>query len=164
MSHEALDPHVGEHLSAADVNYVLRSHSDAGRPIASPADFAKALGIAPDRIAKTVLLKTRPHGTFVRVTCSTQRPITLHILAEHLGVSRLSVASVDELRDRLGQPPMGVSPFAATDVPVIVDAALLDETTVLVGGGTVGVEVELSPRCLVHATSATVLAVTAVRA
>lgn len=68
----------------------------------------------------------------------------------------MEVASPEALNSSLGYPRNGVSPLGApADIPVLLDEAVLNYPTVLVGGGATGIEIELSPKDLVQMTSAT---------
>jgi len=143
-------------LSAGEVEYVVRDHDDLPASIESPGDFALALGIPQSQITKTLFLTEKSAGPRrVLLCCSSDSRVDFKAASVALGYGRLEVASPEALREVLGYPRNGVSPLGApADVPVLLDEAVLRYSTVLVGGGATGVEVELSPKDLIQMTSA----------
>lgn len=123
--------------------------------------LASLLGYPVDRIAKTLLLKSRnpspsePVRFFVG-TLSVNARIDLVRFASALKFSPLSLASFGELASLLDYPPLGVSPLGVPGLPVFLDRGLLQFETVLVGAGIAGVEVEIAPRHLIDLSAATV--------
>jgi Cys-tRNA(Pro)/Cys-tRNA(Cys) deacylase len=77
--------------------------------------------------------------------------------ATQIGAVRLRMAKTDELADKLDYPPKGVSPIGTDLEWVLVDRSLLKERTVLVGGGAVGVEIEIAIKDLMLITHARTL-------
>lgn len=155
-----MHPHVLAALTAAKVDFRERRHADYPVVITSPADFAAALGYSVERISKTLFLRASDQQNFGAVTCSVARKLDLPALATHFGWRRARVASRDELLDATGYPPTGVSPLGLAAIPVVLDTELFEFPTVLVGGGQVGVEIELAPAALQRATNAVVLPIT----
>ena len=81
-------------------------------------------------------------------------------LRTHLGVRRLTLPDADEARAATGYERYTITPFgAARSWPVIVDAPVMDEPVVSVGGGGFGINVHLTPSDLVAALEATVVEV-----
>ena len=154
------EPHeqVVRALEAAGVPFVVRRHADHAAEIRAPADFAAALGYAPERIAKALLVRCRgPGDVFALVVVPAPARVDLAAVAGWMGCPRVELAGKQELAERLGYPPTGVSPLGARGVPVLMDRGLLEFPTVLVGGGAVGVEIELAPRHLREAAEAEVM-------
>ena len=82
-------------------------------------------------------------------------------LRDHLGVRRLTLPDAEEARDATGYERYTITPFGSSrSWPVIVDAAVLEEPIVSVGGGAFGVNIHLRPADLVTALDATVVDVT----
>jgi Cys-tRNA(Pro)/Cys-tRNA(Cys) deacylase len=144
-------------LAGAGVQYQERRHSDVSVVIDSPQDFAAALGFEIGRIAKTLLLCTPAKDHFCLAVLSCNKRLNMKLVAALEGVNRLHVASKDMLAEVLSYPPTGVSPFGAATIPVLMDEELMRYDTVLVGGGEVGVEIEISPRDVKLITNAKVL-------
>ncbi|HEX2204054.1 MAG TPA: YbaK/EbsC family protein [Longimicrobium sp.] len=151
-------PEVVRALEAAGVPFTLRRHAGVPGPVRSPADFAAALGYAPERIAKTLLVRCAGGGALALVVAPAPARVDLKAAAARLGCARVELAPRELLAERLGYPPTGVSPFGARGLPVLVDASLLEHPTVVVGGGAAAVEVEVAPGDLVAATGAEALA------
>lgn len=150
-----LHPAVSSHLERQKLSFTERRHADYKVPIKSPDDFARALGYPIERITKSLFL-TANSGARAIALCSINKKVQFGVIAKALDSSRLQIASKDELKDILGYPPTGVSPFGVP-CPIFVDSGIMSFETILVGGGEVGVEIELPPDRLVQATSAQIL-------
>lgn len=143
-------------LEAHGVQGRVVRHRDLGRPIGNPRDFAAAVGVGLERIAKALFLRSREHRYLVLLAPVAGR-LSLKVLAAELGFSRLELADVEELAAYLDYSPGGVSPIGVDeDIPVYIDSALMEEPTVFVAAGEVGVEVELAPGDLRRITRAEV--------
>lgn len=149
--------HVTDALAHAGVPYRPRRHADVPGPIRTPADFAAALGYPVARITKTLFLRDAGTSAYALVTCPVPAKLDLAAVTRHLGWRRPQLAAREELLARTDYPPTGVSPLGVPGVPVLLDASLFAFETVLVGGGAVGVEVELAPTDLQRTTDAAVL-------
>lgn len=137
---------INDILAEAGVRYQERRHSEVSVAIRSPQDFAEALGFETGRIAKTLLLCTPGNDQLCLAVLSCDRRLDMKLVASILGVNRLQVASKSMLDEALGYPPTGVSPFGAGMHQVVMDESLMRFDTILVGGGEVGVEIEISPK------------------
>src|SRR5262249_40384380 len=135
---------------------IERQHADCPQPIHTAAEFADALGDAPWRIAKTLLLRGETPPQYALAVAPAPDRLDLAALAPMLGWRRAQLASVQERDALTGYPPTGVTPIGVTGIPVLLAQALFAFQTVLVGGGAVGVEVELVPAALLRLTSAMV--------
>lgn len=154
-------PHVNvlRSVDESGVNYTIHDHASFDTPIKSPQDFAGALGYPLRRITKTVFLRSKSaEERFAAVVCGMDRKLDFTAISEALQPpARMEVARAEELDRIASYPAHGVSPLGLpAGVDVLVDEALLGEETILVGGGTVGVELELSPADLVWTASARV--------
>ncbi len=152
-----LHPHVVETLQEAGVSFRIWSHRHLPVAVGSPSEFAAAIGYDPLRIAKTVLLRSRTDDLYMLAVCSASKRLDLRELSAAVGSGRLEVATTDELDRVLGFPPRGVSPLGAGGLIVAIDEALMDQPTVLVGAGAVGVEIEIDPKDLAILAQARVL-------
>ena len=138
-------------------------HAALGKPIRSAADFAHAIGVDLGRIAKTVVVGRRgwpperrmaePVGAYAAVCLPSSRKIKLSAVAQTFGWLACELATTAEL-EKLGVSPGGVSPLGLGQIPLIVDESLFSHSTMLVGGGAIGVDIELDPRDLVRVTNA----------
>jgi Cys-tRNA(Pro)/Cys-tRNA(Cys) deacylase len=159
-----LHPRVTKILATSDVTYKVHRHADYPQPITNPQDFADALGYPLERITKTVFLRSQDAALQLLAVCPIGRKLDLKGLALTMGCKRLEMAGRAELDATLGYPPNGVSPIGAGDLPVVLDAGLLEGEgafpTILIGAGEAGVEIEIAPTALQQLTKATVQKIT----
>lgn len=149
---------VQKHLDATEVPHQIRPHMNAGRKIRSPNDFAESLGYELGRVTKSVFCRSHTGSTYAVLVAPMDRRIKFKDAADILGCGRLELANADDLLNVTGYPKHGVSPFGlGPNVAVVVDRGLLGYMTVLVGGGAVGVEIEVDPSHLTQATNAIVI-------
>ena len=134
---------------------------------------AAALGVAPERIVKTLLFLVAQPGQpdapprpVVVISCGESR-VEKGPLARHFGVGkkRVKLASPEVVLAKLGYPVGGVPPFGhRTRLPVILDQAVValaerEGGLVYAGGGDDRTMLELTVDELVRVTEPTVLAV-----
>ncbi|WP_187774231.1 aminoacyl-tRNA deacylase [Lolliginicoccus suaedae] len=148
---------IREVLDRGDLDVTVHEHASLPGPIRSPQDFADALGYSLDRITKSVFLRARNGASHAVAVCAMGRKLDMGRVAGLVGTGRMELAGAEELARVLDYPRHGVSPLGVpSPVMVLVDAGLLDQPTILVGGGAAGVEVEIAPRDLVAAAGAVV--------
>ena len=140
---------------------VIHDHSSFDPPVLSPNDVSKALGIPLGRITKSLLLQQQSGSRFVLAVCPIDRRIDMASLSRYVGVGRLEVAGEEDVSKKCGYQRLGVSPLGLPrDVVVVIDTSLMAYPTVVVGGGNVGIEVELSPWDLADACNAQIVEIT----
>jgi Ala-tRNA(Pro) deacylase len=104
----------------------------------SAAAEAKALGLAPADVAKTLILTT-PIG-HVRAVLPASERIDMHKLREVLGVpgKKLQLATEEELARDYPEFDLGaVPPFGGgRDEPVVIDSRVMERETVVLEAGT----------------------------
>ncbi|HEY6051192.1 MAG TPA: YbaK/EbsC family protein [Thermoanaerobaculia bacterium] len=118
---------------------------------ADTAAFYERYGIPARESANTILVASRqePRKWAACLVLSHCRLDVNHAVSRLLGVKRLSFASADETREKTGMMIGGVSLFGLPDdVPVFVDARVLEAPRVVVGGGSRSWKVRLDPRDL----------------
>lgn len=143
-----LHPRVEQALIENEVEYTVHRHADLPTEIRSPNDFAQALGYDIARITKTLFLRSQDGSRYAALVCSMDRRVDFKAVARIVG-ARMEVASRDDLAARVGYPHNGVSPLGLdSDIQVLLDEGLRAQPTVLLGGGEVGVEVEVAPEDL----------------
>ncbi len=166
-------------LGPADLQRFLDEAGIQGRLLQEIGDTptvpaaAAALGVAPERIIKTLLFLVAQPGRpdapprpVVVISCGESR-VEKGPLARHFGVGkkRIKLASPEAVLAWLGYPVGGVPPFGhRVRLPVILDQAVLDLTRaedgrVYAGGGDDRTMLELTVGELVRVTEPTVLAV-----
>jgi prolyl-tRNA editing enzyme YbaK/EbsC (Cys-tRNA(Pro) deacylase) len=64
-----------------------------------------------------------------------------------MGIKKLSFATADQTKEVTGMEIGGVTPFGLPkDLPIYVDAAVMDQTEVVVGGGNRSSKIILDPQ------------------
>jgi prolyl-tRNA editing enzyme YbaK/EbsC (Cys-tRNA(Pro) deacylase) len=115
---------------------------------ADTAAFCERYGIPATESANTILVASRqePKRWAACLVLSHCRLDVNHAVARLLGVKRLSFASAEETRERTGMMIGGVSIFGLPqDLPVYVDARVMDVPRIVVGGGSRSWKVRLDP-------------------
>jgi len=140
-------------LDQAGVDHDVLEHAHTERA----ADEASALGIAPEEVAKTLVLVT-PSGNLRAVLAASER-IDLHKVAGVLGVAgkKVHLASEDDLARDYSEFELGaVPPFGGREDQVIVDERLAGRDSVVLEAGTHEQSVRLKAADLVRLTRAQV--------
>lgn len=119
----------------------------------SVEEAAGKLGVGVDALIKTLVVR-RSESDYVLVCLPGSRSIDWAKLRSVLGERRLSLPDADEALAATGYVRGTITPFGSSgDWPVIVEATLLGEPTVAIGGGARGVSILLTPNALVAAVS-----------
>lgn len=138
---------VREALDALGVSYEAMPCDPA---FADTAAFCARYGIPPEESANTILVASRqePKRWAACLVLSHCRLDVNHAVRARLGVKRLSFASEEETRERTGMMIGGVAPFGLpADIPLYVDARVLETPRIVVGGGSRSWKVRLSSSC-----------------
>ena len=118
-------------------------------------EAAAALGIAPDRVFKTLVAEL--DGRLVAAVVPVGRELDLKRLAATLGGRRAVLAAPAAAERASGSVVGGISPLAMRRaLPTVVDASAVKHRTVFVSAGKRGLQVELAAKDLVRLTGATV--------
>jgi Cys-tRNA(Pro) deacylase len=126
----------------------------------SAEQAAEFQGIPLRALLRTIVVR-RGEDDYLFVLVPAGRRFDWPKLRAHLGVSRMSLPDADEARAVTGYVRYTITPFGSTRAwPVIVDAAVMEEPVVSVGGGIRGVNLHFAPPDLVAALSADVVDVT----
>lgn len=148
-------------LDRAGVRYTLHPYRHDPRAASFGLEAAEALGVAPDRVLKTLVASLDP-GSGRRaemvlgiVTVSAQ--LDLKALARALGGSRAVMAEVAAAERATGYVVGGISPIGQRRRHrTVVDSSALDHDTVLVSAGRRGLDLAIDPADLVAVTEALV--------
>ncbi|KQR52800.1 cys-tRNA(Pro)/cys-tRNA(Cys) deacylase [Leifsonia sp. Leaf336] len=141
-------------LAAAGIPFTLHPYEHDLAAASYGLEAAKALGVEPERVFKTLLADTEL-GIVVAVV-----PVTglldLKALASAVGAKRATMADPAVAERRTGYVVGGISPIGqkTRHVTVVDETAQLFDT-VFVSGGRRGLDVELTPADLLTATGAT---------
>jgi Cys-tRNA(Pro)/Cys-tRNA(Cys) deacylase len=139
-------------------------HADLGSAIHTGHDFARAMGCAPNQVAKTLLLRdnapTGPGASskkrYAVFALAQSDRLDLNAVRATLKTGEAQLASRNEIQQVLGTVPSAVSPFMTGSIPVYVDEKLLCLHIIFVNGGVPGVDIEIAPADLVEVTRAQV--------
>jgi prolyl-tRNA editing enzyme YbaK/EbsC (Cys-tRNA(Pro) deacylase) len=115
---------------------------------ADTAAFCEKYGIPPDRSANTILVATRkePKRFALCIVLATTRLDVNHTVRKLLGGAKASFASADDTVRVTGMMLGGVTPFhLPEDLPVYVDARVMEVDYVVVGGGGRSSKIKISP-------------------
>jgi Ala-tRNA(Pro) deacylase len=141
-------------LDDAGVDYELLEHAHTESALAE----AEALGVSPDDVAKTLVIKTA--DGYVRAVLPASARLDLGKLSEIQGGGRHAVhlATEDDLNRDYPEFALGAVPpvGGARRDPVLVDPKLTERESVVIEAGTHEQSLRLAPNDLVQVAGATV--------
>ncbi|RLV49633.1 hypothetical protein D9V37_06855 [Nocardioides mangrovicus] len=141
-------------LEASGIAYEITRHG----PVGSHAEAARARGVTPDRIVKTLVVR-RAEDDYVLVLVPGDRQISWPKLRTLLGVSRLSMPDAAVAQEATGYERGTITPFSATHAwPVVADERVTG--TISIGAGAHGVGATLEAADAIVALAAGVADVT----
>ncbi|MCZ0734556.1 Cys-tRNA(Pro) deacylase [Phreatobacter sp. AB_2022a] len=106
---------------------------------------ADALGEDPCRVLKTLMVEV--DGKPVCVVLASDREVAMKKLAAAVGGKAASMMKPADAERLTGYHVGGISPFGQKRaVPVVIDAAALEETAVYLNGGQRGLQIRLDPK------------------
>lgn len=106
--------------------------------LADTAAFCDHYGFALDQAANTILVASKKVDPPRRAACVVLATTRLDVnkkVSELLGAKRLSFADEETTREVTGMMLGGVTPFGISELPVYVDAAVMEQEQVVLGGG-----------------------------
>jgi Cys-tRNA(Pro)/Cys-tRNA(Cys) deacylase len=114
---------------------------------------AQALGIAPERLLKTLMAKAG--GAVVCVLVPSDKEVSLKRLAAAAGAKDAAMLPPAEAERLTGYHVGGISPLGQKKrAASFIERASLSHPTILVNGGRRGLQIEIAPSDLVTALSA----------
>ena len=141
-------------LDRAGVAHTTHGYDFEAAPGRIGLAAAKALGVAPERLLKTlaVVLDT---GELVVAILPADRELDLKALAKAAGSKRAAMADLAQAERATGYVKGGISPFGQKRRHrTFLDADAAKHATILVNAGRRGLQVELKPGDLVHSLDA----------
>lgn len=142
-------------LADAGVAHMLRTYRHDSRFESYGMEAAQLLGVAPERVFKTLLVDV--DGSLVVAMVPVDCQLDLKALAATVGGKRAELAEVGRAERATGYVAGGISPLGQrNDHPKVLDESALDHHTILISGGHRGLDVELSPDDLITLASARV--------
>jgi prolyl-tRNA editing enzyme YbaK/EbsC (Cys-tRNA(Pro) deacylase) len=106
--------------------------------LADTAEFCAAYGYAPEQSANAIVVvgKSDPRTYAVCLVLAPTRLDVNRVVRRRLGARKASFASADETRELTGMELGGVTPYGLPgDLPLWIDARIMDVPEVIVGGG-----------------------------
>lgn len=132
-------------IAAAGIAHRLVVTERAG----SAGEAAALQGIPLGGLLRTIVVR-RGDDDYLFVLVPAGRRFDWPKLRAHLGVRRMTLPDAEEARAVTGYERYTITPFGSTSAwPVVVDATVMEQPVVSVGGGAFGVNLHLSPTDLV---------------
>ena len=119
--------------------------------LADTAQFCAAYGFELEDSANTIVVagKSEPRRYAACIVLAPHRLDVNRAVKARLGTRKASFAGADETRALTGMEIGGVTPFGLpVDLPVWVDAAVMDRSQIVLGGGSRSWKVIAEPRIL----------------
>jgi Cys-tRNA(Pro)/Cys-tRNA(Cys) deacylase len=145
-------------LTKAKIPFTLHPYEHDPRVEAYGDEAAAALGIEPRRIFKTLVAMI--DGTLVCAVVPVAGRLDVKALAAAVGGKRGGMADPAAAARATGYVVGGISPIGQrTTLPVVIDDSVSDFETMFVSAGKRGLQVELRPADLIHATNGRLAAI-----
>jgi Cys-tRNA(Pro)/Cys-tRNA(Cys) deacylase len=142
-------------LAREKVPFTLHPYDHDPRAEAFGDEAAAALGVAPDRIFKTLIATV--DGKLACAVVPVAGKLDLKAMGAALGAKRAEMAEPAAAARATGYVVGGISPLGQRSrIPVVVDASADRFDTIYVSAGKRGLQVELAPADLVRLTNAVV--------
>jgi Cys-tRNA(Pro)/Cys-tRNA(Cys) deacylase len=146
-------------LERAKIPFTLHEYPHDPRASSYGMEASEALGIAPERMFKTLVAAVDGSALAVGVV-PVHRQLDLKRLAAAVGGKKAVMAEVAAAERATGYVAGGISPVGQKKrLPVVVDASALELSTMFCSGGRRGLEIELVPADLIRAVGASVAAI-----
>lgn len=140
-------------LEAAAVPFTVHAYDHDPAAASYGGEAAEVLGIAPERVFKTLVADV--DGTLTVGVVPVAGQLDLKALAAAVGGKRAAMADPAAAERSSGYVLGGISPLGQRrPLRTVVDASALGHPTVYVSAGRRGLEVELAPADLVALTGA----------
>ena len=141
-------PPVAQALTKLNIPFRLFTHSG---PVNSLEQAAAERGQQPDQVVRSLLFRLA-EGEYAMVLMAGPAQVSWRALRQHVGQSRLTTASEEEVLSVTGYPIGAVAPFGLRQpVRVLIDRALLDQDEISLGSGIRGTAVILRTADLLKA-------------
>jgi Cys-tRNA(Pro)/Cys-tRNA(Cys) deacylase len=147
-------------LARQQVPHTLHPYPHDPRSSSYGLEAAAALGVAPGRLFKTLVVSV--DGRLAVGVVPVAGSLDLKAIAAALGGKKAAMAEPAAAERATGYVRGGISPLGhRSRLPVVVDSSAAEWETVYVSAGRRGLQVSLAPADLVRAASATVAAIAA---
>lgn len=140
-------------LTRAGIVFVARSYAHDPGETDFGGEAARELGIAAERVYKTLVVAV--DGALAVGVVPVSGQLDLKAIATALGGKRAVMADPSLAERKTGYVLGGISPLGQrTQLPTVIDDSALAHGTVLVSGGRRGFDIELAPNDLARACGA----------
>lgn len=116
---------------------------------ADTAAFNEKYGFSPDQGANTILVaskKVEPTKYAVCVVLASTRLDVNKMVTKLLGVKKASFADGETTKELTGMEVGGVTAIGIADFPIYIDAAVMEQPTLVMGGGNRTSKVVVAPK------------------
>jgi Cys-tRNA(Pro)/Cys-tRNA(Cys) deacylase len=135
-------------LDLLNLPYRLFEHSS---PPGSLEEAARQRGQRPEQVIRTILFKYQKQDYFL-VLMAGPGQISWRKLRQHLALSRISMASEQEVLKVTGYAVGAVSPIGLPNpLRILVDTSVLNPAQISLGSGVRGVAIMIKPSDLMNA-------------
>jgi prolyl-tRNA editing enzyme YbaK/EbsC (Cys-tRNA(Pro) deacylase) len=153
----AIEAKVRDRLAALGVDHeTLACDPD----FADTAAFCARYGVPPEQSANTIVVAARkePDVACACIVLATCRLDVNHSVCDLLGVRKASFASAEQTQALTGMMIGGVTPFGLPeDLPLYIDARVMEQESVVIGGGSRSMKIRLAPPGLLRIPGARVI-------
>lgn len=119
-------------LAALGISYQLHIHE---KPLRSLQQAAQERGLEPTQIIRSLLFRCEDE-TYVLALMAGPRKVSWPKLRRHLGVSRITTATSEQVREVTGYAPGAVSPFGlSSPIRILADRSILTHERISIGAG-----------------------------
>jgi Cys-tRNA(Pro)/Cys-tRNA(Cys) deacylase len=145
-------------LERAKIPFTVHEYAHDPRSESYGREASEALGVAPDRVFKTLVAEV--DGALVTGVVPVEGQLDLKALAAARGGKKAAMAQVTAAERATGYVAGGISPVGQRKrLPVVLDASAMSFATVFCSGGRRGLQIELAPADLVRAAAAKVASI-----
>lgn len=132
-------------LSSKKISYKLFQHPG---PIRSLEQAALERGQKPEQVIRSILFRIS-HNEYVMVLVAGPKQVSWGSLRHYLGLSRLTMASKEEVLEVTGYQLGAVAPFGLPGpIPILVDHSVFSPEEISIGSGVRGVTVIMKSKDL----------------
>ena len=143
-----LHPAVSAELASLGIEFEVMECDPA---LADTAAFVEAYGVPLDRSANTIVVASKgaePTHAVCVLLATTSLDVN-RVVRREMGVRKASFAGSDPVRALTGMEIGGVTPFGLPDdLPILVDARVMDPDWIVLGGGNRSSKLKLAPGVL----------------
>ena len=139
----------------AKINYQIHAYEHDPAIQAYGEEAAHALGLAPERVFKTLLVAINGDNRQLAVgVVPVSGMLDLKLMASALGAKKLAMANPADAERATGYVVGGISPLGQKKrLPLVVDSSAANFETIYMSAGRRGLEIEMSVTDLLALTS-----------